>query len=275
MLTRTLMGVAIFAVLLAALANEYLFVIVFGLAFLLAINELHRLFKGKGLKVFMLPSYIFAATFGVFYLLCKTYGNASLATALLFAYSMLLFVTTIMGQVIYCRKDCTSAVYCLIPMAYPLFSACALVFMYFGLKERAIGITAAAMAILAPLASDVLAYFGGVLLGKHPLCPDISPKKTVEGSLFGVLGGALMGIALLFAQQLWGSQIAWHTMLVLGTLCGIVGQFGDLFASAIKRWANIKDFSSLLPGHGGILDRLDSVWVCAPVILCYLLASGY
>ncbi len=275
MLTRTLVGVGIFVVLLAALVNEYVFVAVFSLAFLLAINELHRTFKAKGLRVFMIPSYIFAGSFAPLYLLCKNFGDAGVATALLFAYSMLLFVSTIVGQVILCRDDCSSAVYCLVPLAYPLLSACALIFMYFGLKERIIGITATVLAILAPLAADMLAYFGGVLFGKHPLCPSISPKKTIEGSAFGVLGGTLMGLVLYFLQGLWGADIAWHTMLVLGFLCGIVGQFGDLYASAIKRWANIKDFSSLLPGHGGILDRLDSVWVSAPMVLCYLLLMRY
>ncbi|MDD3400258.1 MAG: CDP-archaeol synthase [Eubacteriales bacterium] len=275
MLVRTVVGIIIAVVLLAALANQYVFVVVFALAFLLAIDEMHRMFKGKGLKVFMIPSYIFAGSFGPLYLLTKEFGDAGMATALLFAYSMLLFVSTIIGQVFYCKNDCTPAIFSLVPLIYPLLSACALVFMYFGLKERVIGITATAVAILAPLASDVLAYFGGVLFGKHPLCPNISPKKTVEGSIFGVIGGMLMGMLLYFLQGFWGASTDWHTMLVIGLLCGVAGQFGDLYASSIKRWAGIKDFSSLLPGHGGILDRLDSTWVCAPIVLCYLLLMGY
>ncbi|MDO4565145.1 MAG: phosphatidate cytidylyltransferase [Clostridia bacterium] len=273
MLIRTIIGTAICVVLLAALINEYVFAIVFSIAFLLAINEMHRLFKTKGLQVFIFPSYVFAAVFAPIYLLSKNLEMN--ATAILIALAMLLFVTTIVGQVIYGRNHNESAIYCLLPLVYPLFSACTLIFIYFGLRERAVGITGTALAILAPMAADVLAYFGGVLFGKHKLCPSISPKKTVEGAVFGVLGGLLMGMILLFAQQLWGSTIVWHAMLALGLLCGIAGQFGDLFASMIKRWAGIKDFSSVLPGHGGILDRLDSTWICAPIILCYLLIMAY
>lgn len=274
MLVRTIVGVLIFAVLLAALINEYVFTAVFSVAFVLAINEIDLTFKQKQLKVFILPSYIFAGTFAPAFLLIKTFGNPNIATPLLLSYSMLLFVVTICGQVVKGRKDCNSAIYCLVPIAYPLASACALVFMYFGLKSRIMGIMATAMALLAPLASDMFAYFGGVFFGKHKLCPEISPKKTVEGSICGIFGGIALG-AVLYAIQGWfNGDAAWHTMLVIGMLCGIVGQLGDLFASSIKRWAGLKDFSTLLPGHGGIMDRLDSVWLCAPVILCFLLAVG-
>ncbi|MDO4543069.1 MAG: phosphatidate cytidylyltransferase [Clostridia bacterium] len=273
MLIRTIVGVVICIVLLAALINEYVFAIVFSLAFLLAMNEIDRMLRSKGLRVFMLPAYIFSATFAPIYLLSKDFQLN--ATAILIALALLLFTTTIMGQVIYGRNHNESAIYCLLPLAYPLISACTLIFIYFGLRERAVGITGTALAILAPMAADVFAYFGGVLFGKHKLCPNISPKKTVEGAIFGVIGGIAMGVVLLFLQNLWGSDIEWHAMIVLGLLCGIAGQFGDLFASMIKRWADIKDFSSLLPGHGGIMDRMDSTWACAPIILCYLLVMAY
>lgn len=122
----------------------------------------------------------------------------------------------------------------------------------------------------APLLGDTMAYFVGVTMGKHKLCPHLSPKKTVEGSVGGFIGGALGG-ALTFALQglpVLSSALApglWQLVL-MGLLCGGVGQIGDLFASSVKRWADIKDYGSIFPGHGGVMDRLDSVLMCAPVL---------
>ena len=123
---------------------------------------------------------------------------------------------------------------------------------------------------------DTVAFFLGSALGKHKLCPHISPKKTVEGSVGGFIGGALGG-ALTFALQgipALHSAIApglWQ-LVVAGLLCGGVGQIGDLFASTVKRWADIKDYGNIFPGHGGVMDRLDSVLMCAPLVyVCMLL----
>jgi phosphatidate cytidylyltransferase len=110
--------------------------------------------------------------------------------------------------------------------------------------------------ILIIWANDTGAYFTGSFFGKRKLWPTISPNKTLEGSLGGILLGLLVSIVLgLLCPQLWGIGKS----LLLGLLISVVGQLGDLVESAIKRSTGVKDSGSILPGHGGILDRFDSV----------------
>lgn len=115
--------------------------------------------------------------------------------------------------------------------------------------------------ILVTWANDSAAYFIGINFGKHKLCPKISPKKSIEGSIGGLVGGLLVSLGLGIARQ----QPVW-AMLVLGALVVIAGQFGDLIESIIKRNAGVKDSGNFLPGHGGVLDRFDSLLLAAPVV---------
>ena len=115
--------------------------------------------------------------------------------------------------------------------------------------------------ILGASVCDVFCYVCGMLFGKHKLCPNISPKKTVEGAV----GGALItsGAFVLYAYLVGFNLV---TMAVVGVLVGIFSQIGDLTASIIKREFDVKDFSQLIPGHGGIMDRVDSWIFTAPII---------
>ncbi len=110
---------------------------------------------------------------------------------------------------------------------------------------------------------DMGAYFVGVTLGKHKLCPVISPKKTVEGAIGGILSSVIF--AVVFCLLFGHSDRLIATIIVTIPLC-IIGMLGDLFASAIKRSVNLKDYGSLIPGHGGVLDRVDSMLLIAPVL---------
>lgn len=116
--------------------------------------------------------------------------------------------------------------------------------------------------------TDVFAYFVGIKFGKHKLCPTISPKKSVEGAIGGTLIGALAGcgVALLFRAVPIDNTMSNGTIVlivlitfVFSILVSICSQFGDLFASVLKREYEIKDYGNILPGHGGILDRFDSL----------------
>jgi phosphatidate cytidylyltransferase len=114
-------------------------------------------------------------------------------------------------------------------------------------------------------ASDTAAYFAGRAFGKHPLAPHISPKKTWEGSLAGMLGSLF--VAYIFHHWL---IIPLPHLLAMAALGNIAGQIGDLLESACKRSAGVKDSGHLLPGHGGILDRIDALILAIPVIWYYL-----
>ena len=113
----------------------------------------------------------------------------------------------------------------------------------------------------AGCAAASFAYFAGRALGKHKLAPVLSPKKSVEGSVGGVLGALLLGALYAYLISLPIVETA-----LICAFTSIISQFGDLFASAIKRNHEIKDYGNLIPGHGGILDRFDSVIITAPFI---------
>lgn len=108
---------------------------------------------------------------------------------------------------------------------------------------------------------DTCAYCVGMLIGKHKMAPVLSPKKSVEGAVGGVIGAALLGVA--YAAATKGPMAEYAVICAAGALISMVG---DLAASAVKRNQGIKDYGKLIPGHGGILDRFDSVIITAPVI---------
>lgn len=110
-------------------------------------------------------------------------------------------------------------------------------------------------------ATDTFAYFSGYLFGKHKLIPKVSPKKTVEGAVGGILGSVVS--CVIFGYMF---KLDMMHMILVGGVGSVIAQFGDLFASSIKRYVGIKDYGKLIPGHGGILDRFDSVILVSPFI---------
>jgi phosphatidate cytidylyltransferase len=125
---------------------------------------------------------------------------------------------------------------------------------------RPVALVAACMAYAAPECSDTFAYFGGTFLGKHKLCPTISPKKTVEGAIFALIGGTVFGFGMVYLQHLWGANVNALVLILLG-LAGVdfFRNIWDLFASLLKRWAGGEGLFHVFPGHGGIIDRIDSI----------------
>ncbi|MDR1574260.1 MAG: phosphatidate cytidylyltransferase [Clostridiales Family XIII bacterium] len=127
------------------------------------------------------------------------------------------------------------------------------------------GRTAVWLVFLTAFGSDIMAFFTGAVLGRHKLCPRISPKKTVEGAVGGFVGSILFCGAF---GSLFAPALLLHC-LIMGAGGGVVAQLGDLTASVFKRGLGIKDYGVLIPGHGGILDRFDSVLFTAPFIYYY------
>jgi phosphatidate cytidylyltransferase len=113
---------------------------------------------------------------------------------------------------------------------------------------------------------DIAAYYVGKTIGKRPLAPRISPGKTLEGSGGGLVGSVVGGVA---AQQLFFDALPLSHCLIMALLCAIMGQIGDLAESLFKRRAGVKDSGSLIPGHGGVLDRLDSLMFAGPTFYIY------
>lgn len=163
-------------------------------------------------------------------------------------------------------KDLLATIFSLI---YPM----ALVSLAFALSREfpCGGTFAISFAIFLPVFSDTVAYLVGSTLGKRKLCPSISPKKTVAGAIGGLLGSVLCAVTFFLLFDLYAvipvgyvtfsDSVAVRAVVfvVLGIVGGVLAEIGDLAASRIKRSMNIKDFGNIFPGHGGVLDRLDSI----------------
>jgi phosphatidate cytidylyltransferase len=114
---------------------------------------------------------------------------------------------------------------------------------------------------------DSAAFFGGTALGKHKLFPRVSPNKSWEGTVFGLLFAV---IAMVISKVIILGFLSWFNVITIGLIVGIIGQIGDLIESLFKRDAGVKDSSTLIPGHGGIFDRFDSLLYTAPAVLLYI-----
>lgn len=124
---------------------------------------------------------------------------------------------------------------------------------------------------IASWGCDTLAYYSGRFLGKTKLCPKVSAKKTVEGSIGGLIGAAIGCGIFGYIIKGYGVNIELYHFFIMGAICGVFSQFGDLVASSIKRYkVDIKDYSNLIPGHGGILDRFDSILYSGVIVFFYL-----
>lgn len=131
------------------------------------------------------------------------------------------------------------------------------------------GREAVLLLLLTVVASDTCQYYAGRAFGRRPLAPAISPKKTVEGAIGGVIGGTVLFVWL---GGLWLPQLPPLVRVALGIALVLAGIVGDLFESLLKRTAEVKDSSQLIPGHGGVLDRIDALLFAAPV---YFVAVRY
>lgn len=265
MLIRTVVGVMLLGLLAAVLFFDGIFrTLAFTAIALMSVHEMKQTLSIAGVnKRSFVFAYVYAAGF---------YASAEWLGV---EYSLALFAACVVGTIVQSifdeRGSASDALFSLSIFVYPLMSFVFLMLMNH-INDRSLSMTGLLMTFAGPLAGDTLAYFVGVLFGKRPLCPRLSPKKTVEGAVAGVCGGAIGGVVTYFAQNLWGSAVELLPLVLIGLSLGALGQTGDLFASSLKRWAKIKDFGTIFPGHGGMLDRIDSVLVCVPVVyLCFYL----
>ncbi len=184
--------------------------------------------------------------------------NLSAFILMMFAFVFILFFTEIMSDV----KSSAYGIFASFFGAYvfPLFISLLVPIM----KLKG-GRNLALIPFISAWCADAGAYFIGSKFGKHKLAPEISPKKSVEGAFGGVAGGILgmliYGIILHFCKN----DVPWMNFIFMGVLGSVFGLLGDLFLSYIKRCCRIKDFGNFLPGHGGVLDRFDSVLFVVPV----------
>lgn len=167
-------------------------------------------------------------------------------------------------------------------IAYPRYHANQITMLLFGLIYVTVmlsfvfrlryvenGILFVWLIFIGAWGSDTCAYCVGKLFGKHKMPSELSPNKTIEGCAGGVVGAALIGF--LFALVFFDNRSYWWQFAVIGGVSSVISQIGDLAASAIKRNHGIKDYGQLIPGHGGILDRFDSIIFIAPIVYYFVI----
>lgn len=162
--------------------------------------------------------------------------------------------------------------------------------LFIHINNLAVGLYAMLLTIFVPAMTDTMAYFTGFLIGGKKLCPTISPKKTIAGAIGGVFGGIIGALLIWLLFDVIGlfnsfnnvvavsiHETQWIAILIyvaLGAISAPICEIGDLIASWIKRKAGIKDYGNLFPGHGGVMDRIDSIIVMIPITLIFISILG-
>ncbi len=253
--------------------NAFALSILWAAVALICAREMILCVQAKGLRPSHYLSY-FGACLSILPVIVRLFSNSALLalgiyclTALMLAMNTVIFLVLIQpGEHAFADGIATSGV--LLYVSFPL--ACANIT---GLYFAPNGWYFVAIGVIAPWVSDVFAYFTGSLIGKHKIVPHISPKKTWEGCIGGAVGSAAIMILFfwLFLDTRIQTDLSRPVFYLLAGISGIilsaVSQIGDWMASAIKRWAGIKDFGKILPGHGGLLDRFDSAFFTLPMAL--------
>jgi len=262
MLTRIVFGAAGILYLIAMfMAGGWFFNLSVLLFALIGTAELYSAFRKIGYMPVAWMGYIFVPLFYYLFLMTTGFELLFIVLCILAALSLAIFSPSIKPV------DINLTVF---GFFYP-----GIIFLFvIMLKERAYPFShyLLILTLFATFGTDTFAYFTGVCLGRHKLCPQISPKKTVEGSIGGLAGSVLVSILVgLSLNRLYDVPLGWQESAAVGVLSGLFSQLGDLSASVIKRFCGVKDFGRLLPGHGGILDRFDSLLFTAPVVYFFYL----
>ena len=266
MKTRILSGLIMLPLLIIIILRGWvLFAGCFVLS-LLAVYEFFRGFKALDIKAsypIAVGSTVALYLMGLLCFVGSSFSTSMFSTSFMF---MLWAFLTVLACLLYLFKieerKLEDAMVTLVGIFYVVFFLYHLALL--GMDEF-LGL-AVWLVVITAFGTDICAYFAGVTMGKHKLCPVISPKKTWEGAIGGILGSMIL--CLIFGLIFMKDSIA--LCLIVGFLGSIVSMFGDLTASIFKRKMGIKDYGNLIPGHGGVMDRFDSILFTAPCVYYYI-----
>ncbi|MBQ8302348.1 MAG: phosphatidate cytidylyltransferase [Clostridia bacterium] len=271
---RTITSVAIISVaLLLVILSDYI-VYPIGLALLavIAVFEMLRVMQADKFYLLSIPAYLLAAAFPMlafFFADEHTFGLFVALAGSIFVYLMWLFGVSIFskGKISFAR---ISEVF--VSVIYATISFTSMSLMRYMKPE--IGVYFVVFVFVISWVCDTSAFAVGSLMGKHKLIPEISPKKTIEGCVGGIIFSGLGCLVYgLFLQFIIGDMsVNYPAMFVYGIILSVISQLGDLIASLLKREYGAKDYGTIFPGHGGIMDRFDSVLAVSTIlmILCVI-----
>ena len=270
MLKRVITALVCLVILIPVLifSDTWVFIVALGLLALLAVYEITGCIGVRRKYLLSIPSYLFTAV--VIFLMTTYFMEFQKFIPTLFVigyvYLFLIFTFTMFscGNIKFSQAAELVAVTC-----YIIIGFLSIVFLR-GWPNAAQSETGKYLYLLVFIGAwmtDTGAYFAGVLFGKHKLIPAVSPKKTVEGAVGGIFGCILgYGLYGLILEKFFSVTVHYPALLLLAALIAVVSQLGDLIASYIKRECDIKDFGFIFPGHGGVMDRFDSIIAVAPVL---------
>ena len=267
MLKRVLTGAAL-VIIIAALfifSDTLIFPIVLGFCSIMGVNEMLGCIGAR--KNIIISACMYALALAATVLACTIHSHSLFITV--YAATLFMLLLVVFGCSVFSHGAIPFEKSCI------AFTTCAFVVTGFMslvmLRDLEIGKFIFLLAFVGPWFTDTFAYFTGYFFGKHKLIPDVSPKKTIEGSvggtLFCIIGCAIYGY-IIKANFLSDIPPVW-AFAILGFILAIVSQVGDLIFSLIKRKYNIKDYGFIFPGHGGVLDRFDSIIATAPLLLIF------
>ena len=257
MLTRLLSAAAGIVILLAIVLSGNLTALTVALVIcgLLGMFELYKAFGFLNKPLLTISAAVMTVL-----ILLSHFVNSDIITAAFFVYALVLVCQLLCDRENFKFADAATAAVCVIYVPVPLL-------MLLNMRYGEHGFFLLWIALGGAWVTDSFAYFCGRLFGKHKLCPNISPKKTVEGSVGGTLFTVIIGLLYgFFVSKYAGIQVNYISLAVLSLICAVVSQLGDLTASGIKREKGIKDFGTIMPGHGGFMDRFDSMLFVAPAV---------
>jgi phosphatidate cytidylyltransferase len=270
-------------------APLWLFALVVAGIVVLALHEYLNLVGHYGIKPVRWPTYVLS--FVVVWIAYEV-PVSNLAPFLYVVWGVLLLAPVMFGIPIIFRSELQMALAAPSASAFGLLYVAGSLSLLVSFRADPLRCVLVIFTLFTVWAGDIAAYYVGKNVGRHKLAPVVSPNKTWEGAVASVVASVIVGVLVLhFHEQIeflfgdeslgWTPSVAfffpksfWIHGIILGTLTNVAAQFGDLFESALKRGAQVKDSGGLLPGHGGVLDRIDALLFAIPVVWYYATFSG-
>ncbi len=247
---------------LVTFAPPWVFTIAVCAVCLIVLHEIMVTFKQETKRSIVVIDFVFALLYMVTAFLKQTDTNDYVSMLTVLFVMTLLIVSVINHKEINFNDVCAS----LFLVLYSVLFLMPLSIM----RHQENGLALVFLAFIGAWLPDTAAYFAGSLFGKRKLIEEISPNKTVAGAIGAVVGSVISFMIYGIILSFMGFAVSFVRIFVLSLICGVVAQFGDLSASMMKRAYKAKDFSNLIPGHGGLVDRVDSLIFVTPVVYYFI-----